>query len=70
MLLLFHYILYTGTAVADTVVVVGAAVAIHVVLLVGSYFGANRRIYVDVAHRRSAAGDVDTCRVRYDAGGV
>ena len=44
LLLLFHYILYTGTAVADTVVVVGAVVAITVVILAKSHFRAHRRL--------------------------
>ena len=50
--------------------IVGAAVAINVVLLLGSHFRAHLRLCVDVARLRSAVGDVNARRVRSDAGGV
>ena len=55
------------TAVA---VIVGAAVSIDVVLLMGSHFRAHRRSCFDVSRLRSAVGDVDARRFHSDAGRV
>ena len=70
LLLLLHFLVLTfAAAVAAANVVVGAAVALNVVPPVRSHFRAHQRLCVNVNRRRSAAGDVDTRRVRFDDGG-